>query len=104
MRAPLCCLAPPKAAPIVVCDQVNQVDPVHQVNKVDEVHQVHQVDPVHQVNEIDEVHQVKQLFRVFVVCFFGKYINGKCQQKKRHDATIISCADFCPQLSRRLLS
>ena len=46
-----------------MCDQVNQVDPVHQVNKVDEVHQVHQVDPVHQVNEIDEVHQVKQLFR-----------------------------------------
>ena len=53
-------------APIVVCAQVNQVDPVHQVNKVDEVHQVHQVDPVHQVNEIDEVHQVKQLFRFLI--------------------------------------
>ena len=39
-----------KATLVVVCDQVNQVDPVHQVNKVDEVHQVHQVDPVHQVN------------------------------------------------------
>ena len=44
-----------EGAPIVVSDQVNQVDPVHQVNKVDEVHQVHQVDPVHHVNEIDEV-------------------------------------------------
>ena len=47
-----------------MCDQVNQVDPVHQVNKVDEVHQVHQVDPVHQVNEIDEVHQVNQVHEV----------------------------------------
>ena len=42
----------------VVCDQVNQVDPVHQVNEVDEVHQLHQVDPVHQVDEVDEGHQV----------------------------------------------
>ena len=52
-----------------MCDQVNQVDPVHQVNKVDEVHQVHQVDPVHQVNEIDEVHQVKHIFRRLFVGF-----------------------------------
>ena len=55
---------PPCVVFIVVCDQVNQVDPVHQVNKVDEVHQVHQVDPVHQVNEIDEVHQVNQVHEV----------------------------------------
>ena len=48
---PLCCWRA-EGAPIVMCDQVNQVDPVHQVNKVDEVHQVDQVDPVHQVNEI----------------------------------------------------
>ncbi len=41
--------------PVVVCDQVYQVAPVHQVNKVDEVHQV---DPVHQVNKVDDVHQV----------------------------------------------
>ena len=59
----MCCWRA-EGAPIVVCDQVNQVDPVHQVNKVDEVHQVHQVDPVHQVNEIDEVHQVNQVHEV----------------------------------------
>ena len=93
----MCCWRA-EGAPIVVCDQVNQVDPVHQVNKVDEVHQVHQVDPVHQVNEIDEVHQVKQLVR-----FFCKYIGGKCLKKNRHETTINSCAEFCPQLSRRLL-
>ena len=46
---------------IVVCDQVNQVDPAHQVNKGDEVHQV---DPVHQVNDIDEVRQVNQVHEV----------------------------------------
>ena len=48
---------------IVVCDQVNRVDPAHQANKVDEVHEVHQV------HEIDEVHQVKQLFHLFCLLF-----------------------------------
>ena len=42
-------LAPPAAAPVVVCDEVNEEDAVHQVDKVDEVHHVHQVDLAHQV-------------------------------------------------------
>ena len=50
-----------KAAPVVVCDEVNEEDAVHQVDKVDEVHQVHQVDLAHQVNKVDEVHQVHPL-------------------------------------------
>ena len=54
-------LAPPAAAPVVVCDEVNEEDAVHQVDKVDEVHQVHQVDLAHQVNKVDEVHQVHPL-------------------------------------------
>ena len=58
---PLVLLAPPAAAPVVVCDEVNEEDAVHQVDKVDEVHQVHQVDLAHQVNKVDEVHQVHPL-------------------------------------------
>ena len=34
---------------LLLCDQVNQLDPVHQLNKVEEGHQVHQVDLGHQV-------------------------------------------------------
>ena len=54
-------LAPPAAAPVVVCDGVNEEDAVHQVDKVNEVHQVHRVDLAHQVNKVDEVHQVHPL-------------------------------------------
>ena len=41
-------MALPKAAPVVVCDEVNEEDAAHQVDKVDEVHQVHPLDPVNQ--------------------------------------------------------
>ena len=69
-------LAPPAAAPVVVCDEVNEEDAIHQVDKVDEVHQVHQVDLAHQVNKVDEVHQVHPLDPVFQVSqiFAGFYI------------------------------
>ena len=60
-------LAPPAAAPVVVCDEVNEEDAVHQVDKVYEVHQVHQIDLAHQVNKVDEVHQVHPLDPVLQV-------------------------------------
>ena len=60
--APLCCLAP--EAPVVVCDQVNEVDAVHEVDKVDDVHQV---DPVHQVHGNDEVRVIKQVGKLVKV-------------------------------------
>ena len=49
---------PKVGAPVVVCDQVNEVDAVHEVDKVDDVHQV---DPVHQVHGNDEVRVIKQV-------------------------------------------
>ena len=54
-------LAPPAAAPVVVCDEVNEEDALHQVDKRDEVHRAHQADLAHQVNKVDGVHQVHPL-------------------------------------------
>ena len=56
-------LAPPAAAPVVVCDEVHEGDAVHQVDTVDEVHQVHQVDP------LDPVRQINQVFFIIIYLY-----------------------------------
>ena len=72
-------LAPPAAAPVVVCEEVNEEDAVHQVDKVDEVHQVYQVDLAHQVNKVDEVQvhpldPVLQISHAYFICLDSFFI------------------------------